>query len=137
MRADVHAVIALEAPFMYDIEGVKGDRFVFTDKPYPVPVLNVYSDSAWNILSERPQYAANHAMLSDDAATTFTAYISGVGHLALTDLALTSPILKRFLDGQKSTTDPVYCLETINRVSLEFFNSYLKGDGAFTFSGSY
>lgn len=51
MRDDVNAVIALESPYMYDIQGVKDDRFVFTDKIYPVPVLNVYSDSSWSILS--------------------------------------------------------------------------------------
>lgn len=64
-------------------------------------------------------------------------YISGVGHLALTDFALTSPFLTRILDGQKSTTDTLYCLKTINKICLEFFNSYLKGEGEFTSSGLY
>jgi len=42
MRGDVSAVIALESPFMYDIEGVKDGEFVFINEEYPVPVLNVY-----------------------------------------------------------------------------------------------
>ncbi len=137
IRDDVNAVIALESPFMYDIEGTKDGRFVFTDKIYPVPVLNVYSDSSWSILAERPQYAANYSMLSDTDATTFNVYISGVGHLSLTDFALTSPFLTRILDGQKSTTETIYCLKTINKISLEFFDAYLKGEGEFTSSGSY
>ncbi|MDD4238473.1 MAG: acetylxylan esterase [Desulfotomaculaceae bacterium] len=137
IRDDVNAVIALESPFMYDIEGIEDGRFVFTDEIYPVPVLNVYSDSSWGILAQRPQYAANYSMLSDTNATTFNVYISGVGHLALTDFALTSPILTRILDGKKTTTETVYCLKTINKVCLEFFNSYLKGEGEFTSSGSY
>ena len=137
MRADVSAVIALESPFMCDIEGVEDERFVFTDKIYPVPVLNVYSDSSWSILGERPQYAANYRMLFDTDATAFNVYISGVGHLALTDFALTSPFLTRILDGKKPTTETVSCLRTINKICLEFFNSYLKGDGEFTSSGSY
>lgn len=132
IRADVAAVIALEAPFMYDIEGIQGQEFIFTDQIYPVPVLNVYSDSAWGILGERPQYAANYRMLFDTNATTFNVHISGVGHLGLTDFALTSPILTRMLDGKKPTTDTVTCLKTINKICLEFFNSYLKGDGEFT-----
>jgi dienelactone hydrolase len=107
IRADVNAVIALESPFMYDIEGIEDEQFVFTDKIYPVPVLNVYSDSSWSILGERPQYAANHRMLFDTAATAFNVYISGVGHLALTDFALTSPFLTRILDGKKPTTETV------------------------------
>ena len=137
IRADVNAVIALESPFMYDIEGVEDEEFLFTDKIYPVPVLNVYSDSSWDILAERSQYAANYRMLFDTGATAFNVYISGIGHLALTDFALTSPFLTRILDGKKPTTETVYCLKTINKVCLEFFNSYLKGDGAFISSGSY
>ncbi len=137
IRDDVNAVIALESPFMYDIEGIEDDQFVFTDKIYPVPVLNVYSDSAWGILGQRPQYAANYRMLFDTDATAFNVYISGVGHLALTDFALTSPFLTRILDGKKPTTETVYCLKAINKVCLEFFNTYLKGGGEFTSSGSY
>lgn len=137
IRDDVNAVIALESPFMYDIEGIEDGRFVFIDKTYPVPVLNVYSDSSWSILAERPQYAANYTMLSDTDLTTFNVYISGVGHLGLTDFALTSPFLTRILDGQKSTTETVYCLKTLNKVCLEFFNCYLKGEEEFTSSGLY
>ncbi len=77
---------------MYDIED---EQFVFTDKIYPVPVLNVYSDRSWSILGERPQYAANYRMLFDTDATAFNVYIRGVGHLALTDFALTNPFLTR------------------------------------------
>jgi dienelactone hydrolase len=132
IRADVTAVIALESPFMYDIEGIEDEQFVFTDMIYPVPVLNVYSDSSWSILGERPQYEANYRMLTDTDATAFNVYISGVGHLALTDFALTSPFLTRILDGKKPTTETVSYLRTINKICLEFFNSYLKGDGEFT-----
>lgn len=138
IRDDVNAIIALESPFMYDIEGIEDGQFVFTDEIYPVPVLNVYSDSSWNILAKRPQYAANFNMLSDSNPSTFNVYISGVGHLALTDFSLTSPLLTRFLDGNKITTEKaLYCLNTINKVSLEFFNSYLKEEGEFTLSGLY
>ena len=52
MRDDVSAVIALESPFLYDIEGVQDGEFVFVDKVYPVPVLNVYSDASWSHLFE-------------------------------------------------------------------------------------
>lgn len=137
IRDDVHAVIALESPFMWDIEGIEDGDFVFTDKIYPVPVLNVYSDSAWSILGDRPQYAANFKMLSDTDATTFDVYISGVGHLALTDFALSSPFLTRILDGKKPTTESVSCLKKINKISLEFFNSYLKEMGEFSSGDSY
>jgi dienelactone hydrolase len=135
VRDDISAVITLESPFMYDIEGVEDGRFIFTDETYPVPVLNVYSDSAWHILSDRPQYATNYALLTDTDSTAFNVYIKGVGHLGLTDFALTSPLLTRVLDGQKSTKEAEDYLKTINKVCLEFYNSYLKGEGVFTSNG--
>lgn len=137
LRDDISAVIALESPFMCDIKGVEDGEFVFTDETYPVPVLNIYSDSSWSILSKRPQYARNYALLSDTEATAFNVYISGVGHLTLTDFALTSPFLTRVFNGHKSPTETEYCLKTINKVCLEFFDCYLKGKGEFTSGGAY
>lgn len=125
-RSDIRAVVALEAPFMYDIVGVEDDQFVFVDQAYPVPVLNVYSDSAWSHLAEWPQYARNAALLADPPTTAFNAHISGVGHLGLTDLALSSPFLVRLLDGIPATKDGVEHLAIINRLCLEFFDDYLK-----------
>ena len=55
MRSDVDAVIALEAPLLGDITGVQGGEFVWLAEPYPVPVLNVYSDTSWNHLDEWSQ----------------------------------------------------------------------------------
>ena len=137
MRDDVSAVIALESPFMCDINGVENGEFVFKNEIYPVPVLNVYSHSSWSHLAHWPQYAENYALLSNTNATAFNVHISGVGHLTLTDFALTSPFLTRILNGQKSTTDSKYCLKVINKVCLEFFNCYLKGNGEFTSGGTY
>lgn len=138
MRNDIRAVIALESPFMNDIEGIKDSQFVFTDKIYPVPLLNVYSDSSWSILGDRPQYAANYALLTTDVTSVFNVHISGVGHLALTDFALSSPLLTRILDRQDTTEErTIYALKTINKVCLEFFNSYLKETGDFVSDGSY
>ncbi|HEX2978763.1 MAG TPA: hypothetical protein VHO48_00735 [Anaerolineaceae bacterium] len=132
MRGDVSAVIALESAFLSDIQGVDGDQFVFTDEAYPLPVLNVYSDATWSHLSEWAQYAENYAMLSDDNPDSFNIYIRGAGHLTLTDLALVSPFLTRLFNGQESEADTTYCLQTINKLTLEFFDSYLKGKGDFT-----
>jgi dienelactone hydrolase len=136
IRDDVKAVIALESPFMCDIEGIDGGQFIFTEQTYPVPVLNIYSDSAWGILERRPQYAANFAMLTDTDAMAANVYISGVGHLGLTDFALTSPFLTDLLNGQKATIKSEYGLERINKICLEFLNCFIKGEGEFKSSGS-
>ena len=137
MRDDVSAVIALESPFMCDIKGVENGKFVFTDEIYPVPVLNVYSDDGWSVLANAPQYAENQALLSETNSTAFNVHISGVGHLTLTDLPRTSPFLASILNKQKSTTNTEYCRKTINKISLEFFDCYLKGVGKFTSGGTY
>lgn len=128
-RHDIDAVVALEAPFMFDITGVEDGEFVFRPKDYPTPVLNIYSDSSWENLSEWPQYAENNALLSASNETAFNLHISGLGHLALTDLSLYSPLLVRILDGIKPERDSVEGLEIINKACLEFFDVYLKNRG--------
>jgi dienelactone hydrolase len=64
-RDDIAAVIALESPFLYDIVGVDNDAFIWLEEVYPVPVLNIYSDSSWSYLSDWPQYARNATLLGD------------------------------------------------------------------------
>ncbi len=136
-RRDVKAVMALESPFMYDIKGVEAGKFTFNQDAYPVPVLNVYSGGSWSHLGEWAQYAENYRLVSDPGATAFNVYIRGTGHLDLTDLAISSPILTRLLNGQASATDTRYTLKVINKVSLEFFDTYLKGPGTFSSGGIY
>jgi dienelactone hydrolase len=137
MRDDIGAVIALEAPFMCDITGVRNDEFVWNGETFPIPVLNVYSDASWSHLGDWTQYAENYRLLASSSATVFNVHISGAGHLTLTDLALTSPFLTRVFNGQKSTIDTQYCLETINKVCLAYFDCYLKGEGVYAPRGTY
>lgn len=125
-RDDIDAVIALESPLLYDIVGVEQGEFVWTDSPYPAPVLNIYSDSSWGHLSEWPQYAGNFALLSNPSESTPSQYLSGAGHFSLTDLSLTSPLLVYLLEGGGSVESSDY-LRIVNRVCLAFLDRYLKG----------
>lgn len=127
MRKDVGAVIALESPFLCDIKGVKDGEFVFEDANYPIPVLNVYTDSSWSHLSEWTQYLQNNRMLLSSQSFVHNYHIPGSGHLSITDLALASPVLTRVLNGHKTSIDAHHCLRIINRITLEFFDHYLKG----------
>lgn len=129
LRDDIDVVIALESPFLFDIAGVEGDQFVWTDQVYPVPVLNVYSDSAWEHLVDWPQYSRNYALLTDAPATAYNLYFPGRGHFSLTDLSLASPFLVRLLEGGQATRDPASYLRDVNQASLEFFNHHLKDQG--------
>mgnify|MGYP001167411070 CR=1 FL=1 len=125
-RNDIDAVIALESPFMYDVIGVEDGEFVWLDQPYPVPVLNIYSDSSWGHLAEWPQYARNYEFLSDASKDVVNLYFPGRGHFSLTDLSLTSPILTKFLEGGQTTRGAAVYLQEINQACLEFFDRYVK-----------
>jgi dienelactone hydrolase len=126
IRDDISAVVALESPVLWDIEGVAGGEFVWNDDPYPVPVLHLYSDSSWEHLAEWPQYAANHALLDGTEATVVNVHLAGVGHFGLTDLALTSPLLTRLLEGHTPAMDPRSALQVVNEVTLEFVDTHLR-----------
>lgn len=125
-RDDIDAVIALEAPYLYDIVGVKNNAFVFTNEHYPVPVMNVYSGASWSHLSEWAQYARNYELLSETQTTAFNLHLSGAGHFSLTDLSLASPLLVRFLEGGESTRNSAEYLQDLNKACLEFLDRYLK-----------
>ena len=127
VRNDIRAVMALESPYLCDITAVENDQFVWNEEKYRIPVLNIYSNSSWSYLAEWPQYYKNAEMLLDMDVDVYNVYLQGAGHLSLTDLALSSPILTRILDGQNAKIDARYSLITINQVALEFFNYYLKG----------
>jgi len=125
-REDIDAVIALESPFLYDIVGVENGEFVWLNEEYPVPVLNIYSDSSWSHLAEWPQYARNAALLTDAPPTAVSLYLPGAGHFSLTDLSLVSPLLVRALEGGQPNPNPVATLQSVNQACLDFFDRYLK-----------
>jgi pimeloyl-ACP methyl ester carboxylesterase len=126
-RYDVAAVIALESPFLYDIAGVENGEFIWLDEEYPVPVLNIYSDSSWDHLPEWAQYARNYEFLSDAPAHVSNLYLPGRGHFSLTDLSLASPLIVRLLEGRKPMQGSEEYLKTMNEACLDFFDRYLKG----------
>lgn len=130
VRGDVGAVVALEAPFMYDVKGVENGAFVWEDAPYPVPVLNVYTDSSWDKLSTAPQYAQNDAILHDGGGMTYDIYVKGAGHMTLTDLVYSKPPLC-LLFGQDMFLDTAFYTQKLNGVYLEFLNCALKDGGVY------
>ncbi len=125
-RANVSAVIALEAPFLYDIVGVENAKFIWRDAAYPAPVLNVYSDSSWSHLAEWAQYGRNYELLNDSRSATVNVHIGGAGHFSLTDLALVSPPLTTLLESGQFYHDRAGYLQKVNRVCLDFLNRHLK-----------
>ncbi len=123
----IAAVIALEAPLLADIVGVAGGEFVIDAAPYPVPVLNVYTDDTWGRLAELPQYAGNVALLGRQDAQVSNVHIAGARHLGLTDLALTSPLLTRLLGSGSQAAGAREVLGEVNRLALGFLSTHLGG----------
>lgn len=126
-RDDVSAIISLEAPFLCDIQGVDTDgNFIYEQSEYPVPVLNVYSDSSWEHLREWKQYEENARLLDMDSEDIQNVYLSGVGHFSLTDLSLSSPFLTMIFDGGSPKDTPQATLKKLNEICLAFLDSHLK-----------
>lgn len=128
-RSGIAGVIALEAPFLCDITAVERGAFVFEERDYPVPVLCVYSDSAWPHLAQWPQYAQNARLLRGEDRNAQHVYLQGTGHLALTDLALVSPVLTALLDGRRHALSPEEGLTRLNEICLSFLDRVVKGKG--------
>lgn len=124
-RSDIDVVVALEAPFMGDIDDVERGRFTWNPTPYPAALLMVYSDGIWDHLDEWPQYERNVEMLADPPAGVTNVHLTGVGHLGLTDLSLASPILTRILDGGPQAVPARKALKRLNRICLRFLDRHL------------
>ncbi len=126
-REDVSAVISLEAPFLCDIKGVDKDgSFLFDESDYPVPVLNIYSDSSWGHLRDWKQYGENVRLLDKESEDVQNIYLAGARHIALTDLSMTSPFLTMILDGGSSKNSPQETLKNLNEICLEFLDSHME-----------
>lgn len=123
-RGDVVGAIALEAPFLYDIKGVEDGNYIMDGSDYPVPIMNVYSDSGYPHLGEWKQYGNNVRFL--DREDYANVHYEGIGHMGLCDLSLLSPLLARLLDGMKSTVPPEDALRRLNSDCLAFLKTLEK-----------
>lgn len=100
------------------------------DEPYRVPLLNIYTDDVWRQIGKNSAYAANNTG-NPNFKDAYTVHFEGAKHLSLTDLPLFSPILANMLQRGQADIDKYYCIETINRLILEFYDYTLKGIGRF------
>lgn len=125
-RDDVVGCIALEAPCMYDIQGVENDAFVFDESDYGVPLLNLYSDSAWPHLREWGQYRNNEMFLDEDNPLYTNIHYEGTNHMGLCDLSIASPLLSAALSGGFQAADAHAQLEQMNADCVEWLAAIRK-----------
>lgn len=133
-RGDVDAVIVIDGTMIGEETGFENGHAVLTTEAYPVPLLNLYNESHYED-AKKLGTAYNNLSASALAAESYDVVIRGSGHLNFTDLPLFSPTLARMLGTGE--VDSRYCIETMNRIVLDFFNHTLKDTGALQLKTEY
>lgn len=135
-RDDISAVIDIDGSMLgeYDLNE-KGDT-VINDVPYPLPLLNFYSEYVLTELEKDPDYVYVNQYISSISTDAYETCIKGTNHMSYTDLPLFSPFLASQLSGisggsTEASVDEYYCIETMNHLIVEFFDCFLKDYGAF------
>lgn len=137
-RSDISAVINLDGDLFGEYVAFENGAEVLNDKPYPVPILNLYADDMKRGLDDIPN--AQDVVASEHVLTTaphgHDVYLPGTNHFSLTDLALASPFMVSMMTNvvpgaSGGGADPFDTIEKMNGIVLQFFNVYLKGESTF------
>lgn len=136
-REDIDAVIDIDGTMLGEERGIVDGEVILNDEPYPLPLLNFYSDYVIKELVANPDYIYPNKYLTSISPAAYEVCIKGSNHMSYTDLPFFCPLLADQLSGissgdTSSSVDKNYCVQTMNQLILEFFNCYLKGEGAFT-----
>lgn len=121
---DIAALVILESPFAGDIVGIEGDEYKFLDKDYPQPILHFYSDALWGKFDQIATYKVNQYYLDKQDAKYRNVHLSGSGHLGLTDMSLSTPVLTNTLDGGMNTREVYDKLKVLNEETLDFLRNF-------------
>lgn len=136
-RDDIDAVIVLEGTMLGEYISCDGDRFIYNDEPYPLPLLDVNSDSLCKIVAE--DYSEDYQYVNfyvvekgiDSREVTF----DNAAHMNFCDLPLISPPLASLFGvGKRGARE---CIETVNSMVLEYFDYYLKASGELNIQDKY
>ena len=116
---------------------MENGEYVLNEEPYSVPLLEFAN---WEQYNERKEYPAlgyrypNDVLLSH-AEEGYYVTIRDTLHMDFTDLPLLSPTLGKLLgSGQRDNAET---MTIVNGLVLGFFNTTLKGEGAFSVQDIY
>ncbi|MGN1101702.1 MAG: hypothetical protein ACI4RG_05880 [Huintestinicola sp.] len=130
-REDIDAVIDLDGTMIGEVTGVENGQDIINNEPYTTPLLSIDNEehhfAAEQARSEGFPYANN--TIHDNAVCGYRTYIPGTGHMNFTDLPMYSPPLAAMLGT--GTVDAAECMMTVNSITREFFDKFLKGEGEF------
>lgn len=121
---EIRGIIALESPYFGDITGITGNEFTFTDEEYPLPVLHFYSDALCGQLDGISTYQMNQKLIEEGGDKFVNVHVEGSGHIGLTELSLTSPLITNLIDGGLNTRDALERVSEINAHALDFVRAH-------------
>ena len=131
-RDDISAVIDLDGTMLGEYLGVENGDYIVNAEPYTVPLLEFAN---WEQYNDRKEYLSlgyvypNEVLLSN-AGECYYVTVRDTQHMDFTDLPLLSPVLGKMLgSGERDTVET---MTIVNGLVRDFFNAYLKGDGAFS-----
>jgi dienelactone hydrolase len=136
-RDDIGAVVDLDGTMLGEETGIENGAPVINDEPYTTPLLCLTNEPHHMEAAEAGKVSYSYAnnVILNNAVEGFETYVAGSEHMDFTDLPLFSPFLAGMLG--KGSVDSEYCIDTTNKLVLEFFNCYLKGEGTFSLQESY
>lgn len=145
-RDDIDAVIDLDGSMLSEIESVDGGEFIYTEEPYPVPVLDFRKEGDYNEMEQMRAegigeddymyyiaYVNNYVI--DNAKNGKSVVFKNAGHMDFTDLPMFSPFLGSMLGSE--TDDCEEFMYTVNGIVLNWFDYYLKGEGSLNIKATY
>ena len=131
-RDDISAVIDLDGTMLGEYLGVENGDYVINAEPYTVPLLEFAN---WEQYNERKEYPSlgyvypNEVLLSHGKECCYVT-VRDTLHMDFTDLPLLSPTLGNMFGS--GVRDNAETMTIVNGLVRDFFNAYLKGDGAFS-----
>lgn len=136
-RDDIDAVIVLEGTLLGEYIGCEGDHFLYNMEPYPLPLLDVNSDSLLENVAKDyangDQYINFYIMQNGVDAREVT--FDNAAHMNFCDLPLVSPPLASLFGVGKR--DARACVETMNGMVLNYFDYYLKNSSQLEIANEY
>ncbi len=134
-RKDIDAVIVLDGTMLGEEVAFEDNSVVLNEKPYPIPLLNMYAQDHYINAKALIGDAYANFTATKNAKIAYETVIRDSGHLNFTDLPIFSPLLAKILGVGK--VNAWYCIETMNAIVLEFFDSFLRGTGEPTIAEEY
>ena len=138
-RGDIDAVVVLDGTMLTERISVKDGVYQYYDDPYPTPILDFTKEQDYNEReqagNENGYFYVNDYVISNAKDGRLVVF-NGANHMDFTDLPLISPTLSKMLSGE-SNVDNEEFMHTVNNIVLNWFDYYLKGEGALNISERY